>query len=77
MNLTQKRVLGILIAISVAYFVLMAFPNALGAQTEQMLARTSTDEPVTYPNVVRMLSPGSTFKQTLSRFIYPGDYNYG
>ncbi|HEY3344105.1 MAG TPA: hypothetical protein VGJ97_04215 [Anaerolineaceae bacterium] len=77
MSGTQKKVLWALIAIGLVYFGLMAIPNARGAQTEHMLASTSTDEPVTYPNTIRMLSPGSNIKQTIARFIYPGDYHYG
>lgn len=77
MTPTQKKVLWALILIGAVYFALMGIPNARGARTTAMLAATSTDEPVLYPDVVRMLSLGSTWKQTLSNIIYIGDYHYG
>jgi hypothetical protein len=77
MTLSKKRVAILIAAICVAYFFLFAIPNARGAESETMLARTSVDEPVNYPYVVRMLTPAKDLKDLWSRWIIYGDYHYG
>ncbi len=77
MILTKKRVIWLTVVICLVYFGVFAIPNARGAQTETMLAATSTDEPITYPYVVRMLSPAKDLKDLWSRWIIYGDYHYG
>ena len=59
------------------YFCLFIPPNARGAQSERMLQCTSVDEPVTYPYVVRMLTPASDLKDLFTRWVIYGDYHYG
>jgi hypothetical protein len=53
------------------------FPNALGAKDQAMLQKTSTDEPVIYPFVVRILQDPSSFKDLFTRWVIYGDYHYG
>ncbi len=77
MDSVQKRVLAWVIVLGLAYFIAFIFPNALGAQSENMLLVTSLDEPITYPHVVRMLTPASDVKDLFSRWVIYGDYHYG
>ncbi len=77
MPLTKTQVTWSIIAICLAYFLVMAVPNALGAKSENMLAATSVDEPVTYPYVVRMLTPAADLKDLFTRWVIYGDYHYG
>ena len=64
-------------AICLLCFLLFLLPNARGATSESLLAQTSIDEPVTYPYVVRMLTPASGLKDLWERWIIYGDYHYG
>lgn len=77
MNATQKKVLIAVIAASLVYFALFIPVNMLGAGSESMLARTSVDEPVIYPYVVRMLTPAHSLKELFERWVIYGDYHYG
>jgi len=77
MRLSKKAVVWLTAAICLAYFALFIIPNARGAESEVMLGRTSVDEPVTYPYVVRMLYPAKDLKDLWSRWIIYGDYHYG
>ena len=47
MRLNKTRITWLIIVLCLAYFLAMAVPNGLGAQSERMLAATSVDEPVT------------------------------
>ena len=75
--MTSKQVAWLIAALCLAYFLVMAVPNARGAQSEKMLAATSIDEPVTYPYVVRMLTPAKDAKDLFTRWVIYGDYHYG
>ena len=77
MNPTQKKIFLALLLIGLLYFALFIPPNSLGAQSEGMLAKTSIDEPVTYPYVVRMLTPAHSPKELFERWVIYGDYHYG
>ena len=72
----QKRVLLWLSLIGMAYFLTFLIPNSLGVSLE---AATSVvgDEAVTYPVVVRMLTPGETFNDTRANLFLYEDYHYG
>lgn len=72
-----KRVGIWLFIIATLYFVAFIFPNSLGAKSERMLLATSLDEPITYPHVVRMLTPAKDIKDLFSRWVIYGDYHYG
>ena len=65
------------VVICLAFFLIFLFPNARGATSEGLLAKTSIDEPITYPYVVRMLTPASGLKDLWERWIIYGDYHYG
>lgn len=77
MSATQKRIALVVAIIGLAYFTLFIFPNNLGAKTFDMLRMTSTDEPITYPYVVRMLQTPSSLKDLFVRWVVYGDYHYG
>jgi hypothetical protein len=77
MNSTQKKVLIAVIVACLIYFALFIPPNQLGAQTETMMAKTSIDEPVIYPYVVRMVTPAQSAKESFERWVIYGDYHYG
>ncbi len=77
MNTIQKRTLWVLVGLGILYFAIFLWPNSLGARTESMLMGTSVDEPITYPYVVRMISPPRDLKDMYSRWVIYGDYHYG
>lgn len=77
MDRDQKRNGFWVLLLGLVCFVALIFPNAQGAQSEQMLLATSLDEPVTYPHVVRMLTPARDFKDLFGRWVIYGDYHYG
>ena len=78
MSARQKQVFIILTALGLLYFLAFFFPNATGAQDEQMLRTLSADESVTYPVVLRMLTPDPQGLETAwFRWIIYGDYHYG
>ncbi len=77
MTPTQKRIFAILIFISAAYFTVFIFPNNTGAKDQMMISLFEPDEFAQYPVVLKMLTPGETFKQTIYNFITYGHYYYG
>jgi hypothetical protein len=77
MKTTRQKVFLVVALIGLLYFGLLCIPNLRGAQTEGMLAKTSIDEPVTYPYVVRMLTPAHSPKELFERWVIYGDYHYG
>jgi len=66
-----------LLPLILAYFILFIFPNAQGAADEHMLFLTSPDENIQYPNLLRMLTPGSTLIESLKHFFNHQHYIYG
>ncbi|HEX9013811.1 MAG TPA: phospholipid carrier-dependent glycosyltransferase, partial [Anaerolineaceae bacterium] len=77
MTLSQKRVLWALVTIGLVYFAVFIFPNILGAKDANMLGVFETDEYAQYPNVIRMLTPGATFYQSIRNFTVYLHYFYG
>lgn len=77
LNPSQKRVLLILSLIGIAYFAIFILPNLQGARDANMLAVFETDEYAQYPNVIRMLTPGPTFYQSVRNFVVYLHYFYG
>mgnify|MGYP000386242289 CR=1 FL=1 len=73
----MRKHLLMLALISAVYFGVFIVPNNQGAQDEQMLLRTGHDEPVIYPILVHMLTPGKDIHETWWRLIIYGDYHYG
>ena len=73
----QRRTLIILVVLGLTYFLFFAWPNSLGARTESMLGVTSLDEPITYPYVVRMVTPAKDLREFVNRWMIYGDYHYG
>lgn len=75
--ITQRRVFLILCGIGLVYFLLFIYPNTFAARSDAMLEAASGDEYVTYPNVVRILTPGKTFNETRANLFLYEDYHYG
>ena len=69
----EKHVKITLLVISVAYFVLMGFPNAVGSDDLSMIKIFEPDEGVPLPYVFDMIKPATSFKKAVWNFI---DYNY-
>lgn len=77
LDLGQRRVFWILAIVGVLYFAAFIPPNLQGAENKEQFFTTGGDEYVIYPIPLRMLTPGSTFEQTLYfTFVYE-DYHYG
>lgn len=77
MSKYQQRVLLTLSMVGLAYFALFFYPNSYGAGSDAILLRASGDEYVTYPNVLRILTPGKTFYETRANLFLYEDYHYG
>ncbi len=79
MNTTnrQKTTGFLMFAVGLLYFGAFVLPNSYGASTDEILVDSSTDEFVTYPNVVRILTPGKTFNETRANLFLYEDYHYG
>ena len=77
MDHQQKSTLTGLILLGMVYFSAFIWPNNLGARTETMLQSTSIDEPVTYPYVIRMVTPPGDLREAVNRWLIYGDYHYG
>jgi len=77
MTKKQISIFLILLLLGTVYFVLFWFPNATGAQDQNMLSVFNADEFAQYPHAVRMLEPGKTFSQSLYRFFAYQHYYYG
>ena len=77
MSKTQRRVLLVLVGIGLAYFAVFLYPNSYGARSETILLAASADEHVTYPYVIRILTPGKTFNETRANLFLYEDYHYG
>lgn len=77
MRNSPKLVFWLVLGFSLIYFLIFFIPNSRGADSELMLQATSQDEPVTYPYVVRILTPARDFKDLFVRWVFYGDYHYG
>ena len=73
----KKNTIIILTIILVLYFVLFIFPNLTGAKNEVMISAFEHDEFAQYPHVVRMITPGDTFYQSIRNFVVYLHYFYG
>jgi len=77
MDRNQKITLSILLIFGGIYFSFFIIPNLTGAKDASMLAVFEVDEYAQYPHVLRMLTPGETFYQTLRNFLIYLHYFYG
>ncbi len=77
MSVVQRRILFVLAGIGLVYFCLFLYPNSYGARSDAILLNASSDEYVTYPNVLRILTPGKTFNETRANLFLYEDYHYG
>lgn len=77
MSLQQRRVFASLCLIGLVYFAVFIIPNTYGARSEGILTAASTDEAITYPNVVRILTVGKTFNDERANLFLYEDYHYG
>ena len=67
----------VLLVLSIIYAGVFFFPNLTGARTPDMLQVFQVDEYAQYPHVIRMLTPGDTFYQSVRNFIIYLHYFYG
>ncbi len=67
----------VLLVLGIIYAAVFFFPNLTGAQTPDMLQVFQVDEYAQYPHVIRMLTPGDTFYQSIRNFIIYLHYFYG
>lgn len=77
MSAKQRRVFLVIAAIGLVYFCLFFYPNSFGARSDAILLESSQDEFVTYPNVLRILTPGETFFDARANLFLYEDYHYG
>ena len=73
----QKRNLLIITLLSILYFILFVLPNLTGAKDVVMISTFEHDEFAQYPHVVRMITPGDTFYQSIRNFVVYLHYFYG
>lgn len=76
MNNTRRSVLW-MVLIGALVFAACIFPNLRGAANPDMLAVFETDEYAQFPHVIRMLTPGDTFYQSVRNFAVYQHYFYG
>lgn len=74
---SEQLPLFLLILLGVMYFCLMIPFNLTGAETPEMLEVFEVDEYAQYPHLMRMLSPGDDFYQTIRNFFIYLHYYYG
>jgi hypothetical protein len=73
----QRRVLALLAAVGLVYFVLFIPPNLWGAETPHNLSVNGGDENIVYPILTQMFAPGSTLSESLYHRVIYEDYHYG
>jgi len=73
----RKKLILILISLSLAYFCLLILPNATGAENPDMIAVFEVDEYAQYPHALQLLNPGGNIKQSLHNFLVYDHYFYG
>lgn len=66
-----------MILLSLAYFFLLALPNATGAKTPEMLSVFEVDEYAQYSHALQLLNPADTLKGSLRNFLVYDHYFYG
>ena len=77
-SIKKTRVnLYILIALALIIFILVIFPNSTGAKDSSMLAVFEIDEYAQFPHLIRMLTTGDTFYQSVRNFFVYLHYFYG
>lgn len=77
MNPTQKRIFIVLLSIGILYFCVFIFPNNTGAKDQMMISLFEPDEFAQSPIIIKMLTPRSSFEQTVLNFVAYGHYYYG
>jgi hypothetical protein len=73
----QKRTAWVLLALSVVYFLAFIPANLKNSRDPHDFMMNGGDEYITYPYVVRMLTPGQTLSQTMYYVFIYEDYHYG
>ena len=72
----KKTSLFFLVLLGVIYFCIMIPFNLTGAETPEMLEVFEVDEYAQYPHLMRMLTPGDGFYQTIRNFFIYLHYYY-
>ncbi len=73
----NRRVLYCLLAIALAYFILLVFPNMVASDDLAMLRVFEPDEAAQLPPVLAMLAPADSPVTAIRNFILYGYYFYG
>jgi hypothetical protein len=73
----QKRIVFILILLSVFYFGVFCIPNRVASKNLQMVTVFSPDEAVPLSSVFAMIKPANSIKEALINFAFYGYYFYG
>lgn len=73
----QKKTIALLLALGVVFFAVYIPANLTGAKDAGMLALFEVDEYAQFPHVIRMLTPGDGFYQSLRNFVIYLHYFYG
>ncbi len=77
MDKDQNRIFQIIAAIGVGVFLFFISPNMNGAQNAAMLSAFEIDEFAQYPNLIGMLTPGTTLYESIRHFLIYLHYFYG
>lgn len=77
MDTAQRKTLWIILILGLIYFCLMIPANLTGAKDPEMLSVFEVDEYAQYEHVLRMLTPGETFYQSVRNFFVYQHYFYG
>ena len=77
MDTAQRKTLWIILILGAIYFCLMIPANLTGAKDPEMLSVFEVDEYAQYEHVLRMLTPGETFYQSVRNFFVYLHYFYG
>jgi len=75
--LRKNKTFLIIFLIGFIVFLLYLIPNSKGIRDEHMLSLLSQDESIQYSYLTHMLTPGSTFFETLKNFVSYQHYFYG
>jgi hypothetical protein len=76
MTKEKRKTLLVLLVVGLIYFVVFVPANMRGVDSASNTSLVG-DEIVTYPNVIRMLTPGKDFYETRAHLFLYEDYHYG
>ena len=76
--MNKKRVIFVLLFLSILYFLVFIYPNNTGAKTVEMISVFEPDEFAQYPHAIRMLEfKGISLRHKIWHFVAYQHYYYG